>query len=133
MTGGVNVADAPDTDLFGEDVPRLGAPLFVERWSNRKAFWIGVYAGQGLSLSAMCAELGDGVPPNVVGSMLNHWGFTVSEGMHTYGAVKVLLSGRHRTQLAAEARRRGIEIGELCRQVLVNVARDELWKAVLDA
>jgi hypothetical protein len=122
-----------DTNLFGEPLPRLGAPLFVERWSNRRAFWIGVYTGQGMSIPSICDRLGDGVPPNVVSGMLSHWGFTLPEGKRSYGPVKVMLAARDRTKIAAEAKARETDMSELCRQVLVNVARDQLWKAVLDA
>lgn len=123
-----------DTNLFGDALPRLGAPLFVERWSNRKAFWIGVYTGQGMSIPAICARLADGVTPNTVSGMLTQWGYRLPEaGKRTYGPVKVMLSARDRTRIAAEAGARGLDMSELCRQVLVNVARDELWKAVLDA
>lgn len=123
---------ADDTNLFGEPV-RLGAPLFVERWSNRKAFWIGVYTGQGMSIPAVCARLDDGVPPNVLSGMLSHWGFALPEGKRSYGPVKVMLAARDRTRIAAEARERDLDMSELCRRVLANVARDQLWKAVLDA
>lgn len=122
-----------DTNLFGEPLPRLGAPLFIERWSNRKAFWIGVYTGQGMSIPAICDRLADGVTPNTVSGMLTQWGFKLPEGKRTYGPVKVMLAARDRTRIAAEANQREIDMSELCRRVLANVARDELWKAVLDA
>lgn len=121
-----------DSDLFGDPV-RLGAPLFVERWSNRKAFWIGVYTGQGMSAPAICDRLGDGVMPNTMTGMLHSWGFALPEGKRSYGPVKVMLAARDRTKIAAEAKARDLDMSELCRRVLANVARDQLWKAVLDA
>jgi hypothetical protein len=122
-----------DRNLFGEPLPRLGAPLFIERWSNRKAFYIGLYTGQGMSIPAICDRLGDGVTPNTVSGMITQWGYRLPAGKHTYGPVKVMLAARDRTKIAAEGGKRGLEIGEICRQVLANVARDDLWKAVLDA
>ena len=121
-----------DTDLFGEPV-RIGAPLFVESWSNRKAFWIGVYTGQGMSIPAICDRLNDGVQPNTVSGMLHHWGFTLPEGKRSYGPVKVMLAARDRTKIAAEAKARDLDMSELCRQALSTLARDELWRAILDA
>ena len=126
--------DAPDIDLFGSALPRLGAPLFVERWSNRKAFWIGVYAGQGMSVPAICDRLADGVTVNTVSGMMSHWGFRLpADGKRSYGPVKVMLAAKDRTRIAAEAGARDIDMSELCRRVLASVARDQLWKAVLDA
>lgn len=123
-----------DTNLFGDQLPRLGAPLFVERWSNRKAFRIGLYAGQGMSVPAICTHLGDGVTPNTVSGMLSQWGYTLpSSEKRSYGPVKVMLAAKDRTRIAAEAMNRDISMSELCRRVLANVARDQLWKAVLDA
>lgn len=123
-----------DTNLFGDPLPRVGAPLFTERWSNRKAFWIGVYTGQGMSAPSICDRLSDGVAPNTVTGMLSQWGFTLpAEGKRSYGPVKVMLAAKDRTRIAAEAKTREIDMSELCRRVLANVARDQLWKAVLDA
>lgn len=123
-----------DTTLFGEPLPRLGAPLFAERWSNRKAFWIGVYAGQRLSASAICTRLADGITPNAVTAMLSQWGFTIcDDDQHSYAHVAVRLTGKDRTKIDREALRRGANMADLCQQVLERVARDDLWRAVLDA
>lgn len=127
------MTEEDDQNLFGEPLPRLGAPLFEPRWGNDKAFWIGVYAEKGMSVPAICEKLNDGVTPNVITGMMSQWGYRLPAGKHTYGPVKVMLAARDRTKIAAEGGRRGMDIGEICRQVLVNVARDELWKAVLDA
>lgn len=126
--------EGPETNLFGDHIPRLGAPLFIERWSNRKAFWIGVYTGQGMSVPAICDRLADGVSPNTVSGMLSQWGFRLpDDAKRSYGPVKVMLAAKDRTRIAAEARNREADMSELCRRVLVSVARDQLWKAVLDA
>lgn len=126
------MTDAPEIDLFGDAVPRLGHPLFKEVWSNRRAFWIGVYAGQGMSTPAICDRLGDGVTPNTISGMLSHWGYRLPEGKHSYGPVKVMLAAKDRTRIAAEAKARDTDMSELSRRVLVAVARDQLWRAVLD-
>ena len=120
-----------DTNLFGEPLPRLGAPLFSERWSNAKAFWIGVYVGQGLTAQRVCDRLGDGVTPNMITAMTSFWGYRSNAETHTHAAVPVVLAGIHRTALDAEAERRGMGISELCQAVLESVARDNLWKRVL--
>ena len=118
-------------DLFGKELPRVGAPLFRERWSNRKAFRIGVMAGQGLSVPAICKELGDGTTENVISTMLAEWGFA-QPGKRTHRPVKVMLSGKHRTMIYTEAKARGTDMSELCRRILVQVAQDRLYAAILD-
>lgn len=120
-----------DTNLFGDPLPRLGAPLFSERWSNRKAFWIGVYTGQGLTAQRICDRLNDGATPNMITAMTSFWGYQSKETGHTYAPVRIALSGIHRTRIDAEAERRGMEIAELCRAVMESVARDNLWKRVI--
>lgn len=121
-----------DTNLFGEELPRLGAPLFAERWTNRKAFWIGVHTGRGLTAQRICDRLNDGVQPNMITAMWSHWEYSVTTTEHTYAAVPVPLSGIHRTMIDAEAERRGMDIQELAQAILESVARDQLWTAVLE-
>ena len=122
-----------DTNLFGEQLPRLGAPLFKERWSNQRAFMIGVYTGQGLTAQRICDRLGDGVMPNMITAMTSHWGYHSPETEHTYAAVRIALSGIHRTRIDAEAERRNMDMADLCAKVLTQIARDDLFKAILDA
>ena len=121
-----------DTNLFGEPLPRVGAPLFAERWSNRKSFWIGVYTGRGLTAQRVCDRLADGVTPNMITAMWSHWEYSLSSNEHTYAAVPVPLSGIHRTAIDAEAEARGMDISEICRAVMETVAKEQLWSAVLD-
>lgn len=121
----------PDTNLFGEELPRLGAPLFSERWSNRRAFWIGVYTGRGLTAQRICDRLADGVQPNMITAMWSHWEYSVTTTEHTYAAVPVPLSGIHRTMIDAEAERRGMDIQELSQAILETTARDDIFKAIL--
>lgn len=121
-----------DTNLFGEELPRLGAPLFAERWSNKRAFDIGVLTGRGLTAQRVCDRLADGVTPNMITAMWSHWGHHASADHHTYAAVAVPLSGIHRTMIDAEAEARGMEMSEICAAVMETVARENLWKAVLE-
>lgn len=121
-----------DQNLFGEELPRLGAPLFAERWSNRRAFDIGVMTGRGLTAQRICDRLGDGVMPNMITGMWSFWGHTSDASHHTYAAVSVPLSGIHRTMIDAEAERRGMDIQEICQAVLETTARDDMWKAILE-
>lgn len=121
-----------DKDLFGGALPRVGAPLFVERWSNKRAFDIGVLTGRGLTAQRVCDRLNDGVTPNMITAMWSHWGHHSSADHHTYAAVPVSLSGVHRTQIDAEAEARGMDMSDLCRAVMETVARENLWKAVLE-
>lgn len=120
-----------DTNLFGEELPRVGAPLFAERWSNEKAFWIGVYTGQGLTAASICARYKDGSQPNMITAMWSSWGYAAKESHHTYAAVPVALSGIHRTMIDAEAERRGMDIQELSQAILETTARDDIFKAIL--
>lgn len=122
-----------DTNLFGEPLPRVGAPLFAERWTNRKAFWIGVYTGQGLTAQRICDRLADGAQPNMITAMTSFWGYQSKETDHTYAPVRIALSGIHRSKIDAEAERRGMDISDLCAKVMTQVARDDLFKAILDA
>jgi hypothetical protein len=123
-----------DTNLFGEPLPRLGAPLFEPRWGNDKAFWIGVYAGQGLSVPAICDRLNDGITPNSITGMMSQWGYRLPPELpHSYGPVRVMLSAKDRTRIAAEAKARDLDMSELCGRVLEAMARDNLWRAILDA
>ncbi|MGV8950096.1 MAG: hypothetical protein ACOH2M_03260 [Cypionkella sp.] len=121
-----------DSNLFGEPLARVGAPLFRERWSNQRAFWIGVYTGQGLTAQRVCDRLNDGAQPNMITAMTSFWGYQSKETDHTYAPVRIALSGIHRTKIDAEAERRGMDISEISRAVMETVAREELWKAVLD-
>jgi hypothetical protein len=123
---------AEDSNLFGEPLPRLGAPLFKEIWTNRKAFWIGVYTGQGLTAQRICDRLGDGALPNMITAMTSHWGYHSPETEHTYAAVRIALSGIHRSKIDAEAERRGMDISDICRAVMETTARDDMWKAILE-
>ena len=43
-----------------------------------------------------------------------------------------MLAGRHRTMLAGEARSRNLDLPELCRRILVQIAQDRLYAAILD-
>ena len=120
--------------MFGGEPERLGHPLFVEKWSNRRAFRIGLMTGQGMTAPAIARALGDGVPPNLITAMLSEWGHKLDGDRHTHGPVKVMLSAKHRTMLADEAMRRGIDMPELCRRLLVQIAQDgdTLFPAILD-
>lgn len=121
-----------DTNLFGEELPRLGAPLFAERWSNKRAFDIGVLTGRGLTAQRICDRLADGVTPNMITAMWSHWGHHSTETEHTYAPVRIALSGIHRTQIDEEAERRKMDMADLCRAVMETVAKEQLWKAILE-
>lgn len=121
-----------DKDLFGGSLPRLGAPLFAEKWSNEKAFWIGVYTGQGLTAKSICERYKDGSQPNMITAMWSDWGYHSPEKDHTYAPVRVALSGVHRTKIDAEAQARKMDMADLCRAVMETVAKENLWKAILE-
>lgn len=118
--------------MFGRDDERIGHPLWVEKWSNRKAFEIGLMTGRGLTAQRICDRLNDGVTPNMITAMWSHWGHQSRETDHTYAAVPVTLSGIHRTKIDAEAADRGMDMSEICRAVMETVARENLWKAILE-
>lgn len=121
-----------DTNLFGEELPRMGAPLFKEIWTNRKSFWIGVYTGQGLTAASICRRYSDGSTPNMITAMWSQWEYAAGETQHTYAAVPVSLSGIHRTMIDTEAEARGMHMGEIVQAVMETVAKENLWKALLD-
>jgi len=126
------MSDEVQLGMFGRDPERIGHPLWVEKWSNRKAFWIGVHTGRGLTAQRICDRLADGVQPNMITAMWSHWEYSVTTTEHTYAAVPVPLSGIHRTMIDAEAERRGMDIQDICQAVMETVSREELWKAVLE-
>lgn len=121
-----------DTNLFGEELPRMGAPLFAERWSNKRAFDIGVLTGRGLTAQRICDRLADGVTPNMITAMWSHWGHLAGSNHHTYAAIPVALSGIHRTMIDEEAARRRMDIQDICQAVMETVAKEDLWKAILE-
>lgn len=111
---------------------RVGAPLFEQSWPNAKAFRIGLMTGKGMSAASISEVLEDGTTANAVCSMLSEWGHRCDGAKRTYAGVPVQLSGKHRTMIAKEAARRGMDFNELCADVLVTVAKDGLWSAVID-
>lgn len=124
--------DEVQLGMFDREPERVGHPLFREVWSNKKCFKIGLMAGQGMTAAAICSVLNDGSTPNLITAMFSEWGFRASEGEHTHRPVKVMLAGRHRTMLAGEARSRNLDLPELCRRILVQIAQDRLYAAILD-
>lgn len=123
---------AVDTNLFGEELPKLGAPLFSEHWSNRKVAKIAYLAGRGYSAPSIEIELGERGTANTIAHMLNEWGIYANAPLPTYSRVPVPMAAKHRTLLADEARRRDQEMPELCRMILTQVAQDQLYAAVLE-
>lgn len=121
-----------DTNLFGEALPRLGAPLFSEVWRNRKVAKIAYLAGQGYSAPSIEAALGERGTANTIAHMLNEWGFYLNGSMHTYAKVPVPMAAKHRTMLAAEARSRDMEMPELCARILTQIAVDRLYNAIIE-
>lgn len=121
-----------DTNLFGEPLPRVGAPLFAERWSNRKCAWIGHYNGQGYSAPSIEIALGETHTANTIAHMLNEWGMYSNAPLPTYSKIPVPMAAKHRTMLAAEARRRDMEMPALCSAILTQIAVDGLYNAVLE-
>ena len=121
-----------DTNLFGEPMPRLGAPLFSEQWRNRKVAKIAYMAGQGYSAPSIEVALGEVGTANTIAHMLNEWGFYLNGEMHTYAKIPVPMAAKHRTMLAAEARERDMEMPALCAAILTQIAVDRLYNAVLE-
>lgn len=121
-----------DRTLFGEELPRLGAPLFSERWSNAKAAKIAYLAGQGYSAPSIAIEIKEPEAANTIAHMLNEWGFYMNGIMHTYTKIPVPMAAKHRTMLAAEARQRDTDMPELCTRILTQIAVDRLYAAVLE-
>lgn len=126
------MSDEIQLGMFGRAPERIGHDLFKEVWSNRKAFWIGLYTGQGLSAPAIEKALGEQDTANVIAHMVNVWGYRLAGDQHTYEKVRVPMAARHRTMLAEEAMKREMELPELCRRVLVQVATDDLFKAIIE-
>lgn len=122
-----------ETNLFGDHLPRLGAPLFAERWSNRKSALIGYYAGQGYTAPKIEAELEEAGTANTIAHMLNEWGIYLTGPLYTYAKVPVPMAAKHRSMLAREAAEREMRMPELCARILTQVAVDRLYAAVLEA
>lgn len=118
----------------GQAIGRAGAPLYVDKWSNEKCVRIAALVTKGYSGTAIAAELADGTTPNQIASMVWKWKITPpsSDPRFTYVDVPVPLAAKFRTDLAAEARRRGMELPELLQKVAETLCRDGLFGAVLD-
>jgi len=111
---------------------RVGAPLFSDVWPNRKVARVASLLAKGYSCASIAKELGDGTTANQITALASFWKITPKGERHTYAPVPVPLSGRHRTVLAAEALRRGMELPELVARMAETICRDGLFGAVLD-
>lgn len=126
-----NTCEVPSTSRPPE---RVGAPLYSDRWSNAKCARIAMMVAKGYSGTAIAAELNDGTTPNHISGMVKHWGIAAksSDPRHTYIDVPVPLAAKFRTDLAAEAKRRGLDLPGLMAKMAETICRDGLFGAVLD-
>lgn len=113
---------------------RIGAPLYTDVWPNKKVARVAALAAKGYSAPAIAAEISDGSTPSQIAHMIWVWGIQAgsSDARRTYADVPVPLAAKHRTALAAEAKRRGMDMSELLQQVAVTLCQDNLFGAVLD-
>lgn len=111
---------------------RVGAPLYRDQWSNAKCVRIASMAAAGYTAKSIASRMADGTTANDVTAMLSDWGLKQKGSRHSYAAVPVELTGMHRTRLADEAQRRGMEMPELLAKITATICRDELFDAVLD-
>jgi len=113
---------------------RLGAPPYADVWPNRKVARVAALAAKGYSAPAIAAEINDGSTSNQIAHMIWVWGIQArsSDTRRSYADVPVPLAAKHRTALAAEAKRRGVDLSELLQQVAITLCRDDLFSAVLD-
>lgn len=114
---------------------RIGAPLFSDTWPNLKVARIAAMVAKGYSGTAIAAELADGTTPNQISAMVWKWGISAksaTDTRFTYADVPTPLAAKFRTQLAEEARRRGMELPELVARMAETICRDGLFGAVLD-
>lgn len=122
--------------LFARSRPvRLGAPLFQDKLPNKKVARIAALSAKGYTPTSIAAMLGDGTTRNQIASMTKIWGITAkseTETRNTWADIPVPLCGKHRTALALEAERRGIELSELMTRMAETICRDDLFGAVLD-
>jgi len=106
--------------------------LYADKWENRKAALVASMAARGYTAKTIAFSLADGTTVNEVTAMLSDWGLKQKGSRHSYAAVPVELTGMHRTRLADEAQRRGLEMPELVAKITATICRDELFDAVLD-
>jgi hypothetical protein len=111
---------------------RVGAPLFIDQWPNAKVAKVAVMIGRGYSYQAIADALADGTTANQITALASFWKIAPKGERHTYAPVTVSLSGRHRSVLAGEAGRRGMELPELVAKIAETICRDGLFGAVLD-
>ena len=114
---------------------RVGAPLYADVWPNRKVARVASLSALGYTPTSIAAMLDDGTTRNQIASMTKAWGITAksdTETRNTWADLRVPLCGRHRTALAIEAERRGIELPELMTKLAEAIVRDGLFDAVLD-
>ncbi|WEJ31988.1 hypothetical protein [Devosia sp. SD17-2] len=126
------------TDIAAPNVsPRNGkpgTPPYADVWPNRKVARVAALAAKGYSAPAIAAEISDGSTPSQIAHMIWVWGIQAgsSDTRRSYADVPVPLAAKHRTALAAEAKRRGMDLSELLQKVAVTLCRDDLFGAVLD-
>ncbi len=113
---------------------RIGAPLYKDQWPNRKVARVASMAAMGYSSTVIASILADGSTGNQVAHMIHHWGIRPksSDPRKTYADVAVPLCAKHRTILALEAERRGMDLPELIARMAETICRDGLFGAVLD-
>lgn len=115
-----------------DNLTRIGAPLFEEKWRNAKVAKVAYLIGQGWTAQAIADDLADGTTVNQITGMISHWGITAHSDRHTYVLVPVAMAAKHRSKLCAEARSRGMMMPDLAGKLLATVAADGLFGAVLD-
>lgn len=115
---------------------RADSGLFADTWPNLKVPRMASMVARGYSGTAIAAELADGTTPNQISPMVWKWGISAksaTDPRFTYADVPTPLAAKFRTQLAEEARRRGMELPELVTRMAETICRDGPFGAVLDA
>ncbi len=111
---------------------RVGAPLYSDQWSNRKAALVAFRIGQGVPYPAIARELNDGTTTASLRRMAREWQIRPDKMRPGYAPVPVPLFGEHRTAILQEAKRRGRSLPELIGEVTAIIVRDDMFGAVID-
>ncbi len=101
------------------------------RWNNHTCARVGFLAGRGETSVSIAGKAG--LDSDSVRKMCSYWGLPKCVDEHGDLAPVVTLLGKDtRGAVSAEAAARKVDLAELLAQMITNIKKDNLWKAVLD-
>jgi hypothetical protein len=106
-----------------------GPNLFVERWSNQKAAFIGYYLGTGLPFAEVCRIMSDGTSADTLRSRAYSWRLPVKARKTGY---LVSLTSAKQRMLRDQAAKRGMTPEEFLSRIATYAIGGDLYNAIVD-